>query len=59
LRRYTPGAALHLHAQDGAVHYGRGLHSSTILLNLSNSRTHSWFKLCSWVIQWTEELKVS
>ena len=30
---------------------GRGLHSFTLELNLSNSRTHSRF---SWVTRWTE-----
>ena len=35
---------------------GRGLHSSNLELNLSNSRTHSGF---SWDTRWTEELKLS
>ena len=34
----------------------RGLHSFTLELNLSNSRTHSGL---SWVTRWTEELKLS
>ena len=32
------------------------MHSFTLELNLSNSRTHSWAKL---VTRWTEELKLS
>jgi hypothetical protein len=34
----------------------RGLHSFTLELKLSNSRTHSWL---SWVTRWTVELKLS
>ena len=35
---------------------GRGLHSFTLELNLSNSTTHSWIKL---VTRWSRELKLS
>jgi hypothetical protein len=35
---------------------GRGLHSFTLELNFSNSRTRSGL---SWVTRWTEELKLS
>jgi hypothetical protein len=39
-----------------AAFYGRGLHSFTLELNLSNSRTHSGLR---WVTQWTEVLNLS
>jgi prepilin signal peptidase PulO-like enzyme (type II secretory pathway) len=38
------------------VSIGRGLHSSTLEVNLSTSGTHDEL---SWVVRWTEELKLS
>jgi hypothetical protein len=60
LRRYALAAALadFADAEAGATARvaGRGLHSLTLELNLSNSRTHLGL---SWIIQWAEELKLS
>jgi hypothetical protein len=44
--------------RGGLVHCpgGRALHSFTLELNLSNSRSHSGL---SWVIQGTDDLKLS
>jgi len=51
------GAAAALRSKFAAVRFtGRGLHSFTLELNLSNSRIHSGF---SWVTRKTEELKLS